>query len=170
MIEMIGNGMALVDGIVFVIEQPTGTDLTDRTDGTDGTDSSAEDEGTGPETERICTDGNGMIRSADAGSDAAGESCQQVASKLNAEIPANVLIRKQRKGCVPDDELTPEQLSRRIYMRAAKRKQRAGVPRKNRPVGERTRAEQIRAAGRDYYRRHREEILLRRKALKEGAA
>lgn len=133
MIEMIGNGMALVDGIVFVIEQPTGTD---RTDKTDGTNSSAEDEGTAQE----------------------------------AGIPANVLLRRQRKGCVPDDELTPEQLSRRIYMRAAKRKQRAGVPRKNRPVGERTRAEQIRAAGRDYYRRHREEILLRRKALKEGAA
>ena len=137
MIEMIGNGMALVDGIVFVVERTGGTDGTDFTDAAKGS--------------------------------AEGESCQQVTSKLNTEIPADVLIRKQRKGCVPDSELTPEQLARRLYMREAKRRSRADVPRKNRRIGERSRAEQIRAAGRAYYQRHREEIMAKRRA-KAGAA
>lgn len=75
-------------------------------------------------------------------------------------------IEKQRKGCIPEIELTPEQLKRRIYRRMWQRRRRAGFPRKNRPWGERTRAEQLRAAARAYYHRHREEILRKRKAQK----
>ena len=169
MIEMIGNGMALVDGIVFVVERTGGTDPdsqgcavasgTDRTDRTDAAVPRNGGAGSGTE-EREPVDTVDSVDNVDTTRETGGRVWPGTDESA---------VRKQRKGCVPDSELTPEQLARRLYMREAKRRSRADVPRKNRRIGERSRAEQIRAAGRAYYQRHREEIMAKRRA-KEGAA